>query len=268
MEALTILPTDDELISFCAKKIIGHRKKRKALFTSPFYQKDHTDDEVLEWGKKNLAPILEEGEEVIKRKDWDLQGLVGASEKQLLHPHFEVMKNYFFSNYNPQHDVAVVMLCANKKPYRTNFVINSYYKLATGKADFFILSNPGVIPAEYDNYYPFRWYEWPEDQETKEIKQLYTDVTKQRIEEWFNHFPYKKILCAVRPGETLTSFNDSNIPQEKYSLFEGDNWERLKIEALEAKFKGNVGLFKTRLLNLTLTHELFTQTLNKIAERN
>ncbi|MFA5398247.1 MAG: DUF5591 domain-containing protein [Methanogenium sp.] len=220
---------------------------------------DLTKEDIISWGNSHLCEILKEENEIIPRKYWDLDGLRGATSKQLLHPHFDVMKDYFFQNFTPSSSTAVVMLCANKKPYSHNSTIKQYYKLSKQRnADFFILSNPGVIPIQYDNHYPFRWYEWNEYEETPEIKKLYYEVTKQRIEEWFNKFlQYKKVISVVRPGETSQAFLTSNIPQGRYNVFSEDNIKKI-TDVYLPKFK-TTGLLKTRLLSLSLTKDLFLQ---------
>lgn len=255
--------SDDDLIFGLANNIISHRKRNIAMFKTEFYTRDLSREDIVEWGKKKLAPLLSSAEEIIPRDQWDLLGLKGATDKQLLHPHYVIMRDYFLSgNYQPKHDTAVLMLCANKKPYRGNFLINRFYNLSKDTADFYILSNPGVIPIEYDNHYPFRWYEWNELEETPEIKQLYTEELQKRIETWFNHFNgYKRVVSVIRPGETHTAYLQSNIPQQKDDVFSQHNMELLEQEYLIPVFKNNRGLFKTRLLNLKRVKEIFINTL-------
>jgi len=255
--------SDDDLIFRLANNIISHRKRNIAMFKSEFYARDLSREEIIEWGKKKLAPLLPQAEEIISRDQWDLSGLKGATDKQLLHPHYVTMQKYFLNgNYQPKHNIAVLMLCANKKPYRDNFLIKRFYMLSKNTADFYILSNPGIIPIEYDNYYPFRWYEWNEKEEIPEIKQLYTEELRKRIEIWFNHFNnYKKIISIIRPGETHTAYLQSNIPQQKEDIFSENNMELLEQEYLIPIFRNNRGLFKTRLLNLKRVKEIFIKTL-------
>ena len=261
--------TDEELLYKLSNNVLSFRMNspQKALYN---YDKkwgktfqELTREDIVSWGSKHLCKILEEEKEIIPRKDWDLQGMKGATSLQLLHPHFSIMKQYFFENFQPSSTTAVVMLCANKKPYSYNATIKQYYNLSKShNADFFILSNPGVIPIAYDNYYPFRWYEWNEYEETPEIKELYYNTTKERIEEWFNKFSqYKKIISVIRPGETSQAFETSNIPQEKRFVFSKENIKSIQDVYLP-KFK-TTGLLKTRMLSLSLTKECFIKCLEQ-----
>ena len=257
--------TDNELLFKLSYNILSFRmdSPQKALYN---YDKkwgkkfsDLTETDIINWGSKHLVPLLSPEKEIIPRNSWDLNGLKGATSKQLLHPHFDEMKQHFFQHYKPSSTTAVLMLCANKKPYSSNSTIKQFYKLSMQKgADFFIVSNPGIIPIQYDNHYPFRWYEWNEYEETPEVKQLYYTIIKNRIEEWFAFFStYNKIISVIRPGETANSFKDSNINQLKSYVFSEENIKKIYEEYLP-KFK-TTGLLKTRILSLSLTKKCFLQ---------
>jgi predicted RNA-binding protein len=259
--------TNEDLIFKLSYNILSFRMNspQKALYQ---YEKkwgrkfsDLTREDIIDWGNKNLVKLLDADKEVIKREEWDLEGMKGATIKQLCHSHFNTMKDYFFSNFQPLSTTAVIMLCSNKKPYSANNTIKSFYKIATRyKADFFIVSNPGVIPISYDNYYPFRWYEWNEYEETPQIKELYYEVTMRRLEEWFTHFPYKKVVSVIRPGETCQAFIDSNLPLvEKCHVFTKENIEKIHEKYLPI-FK-TTGLLKTRILSLSMTKGIFEEFL-------
>jgi len=263
--------TDDEVYYFLGKRKIESITKSN---TAVPYEKiklwrtyDINNREfVINLAKQHLKPILPAEQEIIPRKEWDLEGLYGATEKQLLHPHFDRMIEHFARFYTPRHNIAVISLCASTKPYRENPYINWYWEKSKDFADYFIISNPGMIPIEYDNYYPYRYYGWPEYEETPEIKELYLNTIKKRLEIWFNLFygEYTNIISIIRPGESSDAFYQSNLSSaNKHFLFEQSYIDEMNKTYLD-RFNGNTGLMKSRLLWLKPTKDRFCEILSKI----
>lgn len=62
-----------------------------------------------------------------------------------------------------------------------------------------MLSNAGVVPREFENYYPFNSYDWDESRETGEIKARYTEVTGERIKRYLQAHGghYRRVLCFL-----------------------------------------------------------------------
>jgi predicted RNA-binding protein len=201
--------------------------------------------------------------EIIDKERWDLEGLQGATENQLLHPHFEEAKNWFFNNYKPKSNIAVLTLCSETKPYHNSINLKHSYKICkVFNVDHIVVSNPGLIPIEYDSLYPFMYYNWPEKDETKELKELYTKVLRERIEEWFNYFSeYEYIISYVRFGETRDAINSLNIPQKIYDCFNEENIEKLKQHYPNVK---NPGMFKQRLITYPLSRYFLINKLEEI----
>jgi len=256
--------TNEDLYYKVAKNIIAWRQS-----WGPEYKKLHSEqnrEDITKWGKDKLAPFLSEEDEVIPRDQWDLDGLVGATSKQLEHFSYTTMRKHLEENFKPKSNIAVVMLCANKKPYRTQQYIKQYYTICQKEGvDFFILSNPGVIPIDYDGHYPYRYYEWNETEETEEIKAKYTAVTRARIYRWFTQFKYKAIVNMVRPGETYDALIDCPIEQKKFTVFTDENIRKINDEYID-RFKGSTGLLKFRMLGLKRTKEMFLEELRKAKE--
>ena len=105
-------------------KLIGHKLKwsvgARRLFKKSYnttYTKA-TQDQLYEFGINRLYPMLDEKDEVISRDQWDLDGLVGETEKQLFHPHYEILKDYIFKHHQRKHDILVIFECSNSKPYK------------------------------------------------------------------------------------------------------------------------------------------------------
>jgi predicted RNA-binding protein len=68
-----------------------------------------------------------------------------------------------------------------------------------------VVSNPGVIPYEFVDYWPFKNYDWPEWEETEELQKLYYLVTKERVKRFLQQHSdnYIKIVTFFKP-DSLT----------------------------------------------------------------
>lgn len=235
-------------------------------FNNEYYKEILFSDKnkIIEWSKKEIFPILKEEKEIIKRENWNFKELQGATEKQLYNNDFDIIRNYLIQNFKPNSKVAILSLCSFKKPYSQQKVIKYYVNLTKQKGfDYFVLSNPGIIPIDYDNYYPFRYYNWNEAEETEEIKIKYEQFLQNRIEEWFNKFKeYTDIISIVRPGESYDALNKANIKQNKHLIFSEDFIQQINHNYLE-KFKGNKGVLKARMMVLKDTSNKFINILNQ-----
>ena len=64
-----------------------------------------------------------------------------------------------------------------------------------------ILSNAGVIPREWENYYPYAAYDWDPSLEWDEIMLDYRKTLYERLSKFIiNHSnEYKNYMCYLRP---------------------------------------------------------------------
>jgi len=133
----------------------------------------------------------------------------GTTEKQLLHPHFELWQDYFARFYEPPagKNIALFVPCAFKKPYKFSKLHKAIFSVIEKlkiypKLHLIVISSPGVIPYEFSGHYPFTNYDWPEWEETPEIKKKYTDVTEKRIEIFLKKHAkhYDKFYCYFKPN--------------------------------------------------------------------
>ncbi len=131
------------------------------------------------------------------------ENLTGVGENFLTHPHFEVWQDYLVRWYNPQKGIVLFLPCSHKKPYSESEthqgIIARVDKLGLrGRIHEVMLSNAGIVPREFENFYPFNAYDWDELQETEEIKRRYIEVTSRRIENYLKTHGYEKVLCFLR----------------------------------------------------------------------
>jgi len=145
------------------------------------------------------------------KEEW----IKGATEKQLLHPHFVVWQDFInrFYKIPKEKEILLFVPCAFRKPYAFSTLhkgINFALKQVPtyDKIHEIVVSTPGVVPLDLSHNYPFTKYDWPEWEETPEIKKLYTEVTQQRIEDYLKAHgkSYKKFYCYLKPdSESYTA---------------------------------------------------------------
>ena len=143
--------------------------------------------------------ILNDEDEVIHRKDWDIEGICGVSKEHLHHKHFDYMSQYSLDNYKSKSKTLVLFKCTTSRPY--SHYIKKYMEICKDKADICVLSAPGIIPIEYDNHYPYRYYDWDTSLETPEILEEYKNVLYNKLKTFLYKFKYEKIICCIRPSK-------------------------------------------------------------------
>lgn len=169
---------------------------------------------IIRMAKDLLVKPLKSEQEVISRKDWDLDGLIGESEKQLLHPDYWTMSQYIYDVHKKKHDILVVFECSNAKPYSKQKVAkNNFFEKYDYFCDFACISNPGVIPLEYSHFYPYRYDEWDHYAEKEDIADKYVKVNIARIIHYVEKMGYKHVLVVMQ--------NDH--PQKLFNIMEKEN---------------------------------------------
>ncbi len=132
--------------------------------------------------------------------------IVGVGKKYLLHPYFNVWQDYFVRFYKRPKDKNVVLFlpCSKRKPYYKSRTHKAIRRMIAGfpfykNMHIVVISNPGVIPIEYSDKYPFNAYDWDERKETKKIKEEYLKVTEERVKNYLKAQKYKRYLSYFRP---------------------------------------------------------------------
>ena len=132
--------------------------------------------------------------------------LVGATKENLIHPHYAVWQDYIARLYDVPKikKYALFLPCSFKKPYSMSRTHKEILRRLVSLPQYneihqLMISNPGVIPREFEAKYPFANYDWPEWQENKKIKKEYTDVTKERIQKYLSHHKYKRVFAYFKP---------------------------------------------------------------------
>ncbi len=132
--------------------------------------------------------------------------LKGATLRNLTHPYYEIWQEFLSKFYEkpPIKRYALFMHCSYKKPYslsKTHKKIIKYLQRSKHYHEIhqLIISNPGVVPREFENKFPFNAYDWPEYEETEEIKSAYIKINAKRIEEFLKRHEYEIIFSYLKP---------------------------------------------------------------------
>ncbi len=133
--------------------------------------------------------------------------LKGATIEVLNHPHFVVWQHWLQEFYEkPQKKrFALFLQCSFVKPYshsRTHKEIVRHLKALPnyGEIHQLVVSTPGVVPIEFDHYYPFNAYDWPEWEETPEVMKEYERVTEERVRKYLKKHRYEKVFSYLKPS--------------------------------------------------------------------
>ena len=81
------------------------------------------------------------------------------------------------------------------------------------------------------NKYPFNAYDWPEWNETEEIKKLYIRVTQKRIENYLKKHKYRKYFVFLKPtSESYIALKKAckKLGIKPIECLKKETWERIK----------------------------------------
>jgi len=169
-----------------------------------------------------------------------MKPLVGVGEGFLTHPYFEVWQDYINRWYIPPKDKDILLFlpCSYKKPYSESEthrkIIQRLKKLKNyDRIHQVMISNPGVIPREFENLYPFNSYDWNEKLETDEIKRRYIEVTTKRIKNYLTSHRdnYNGMYCFLKyDSESFLSLRNAchELDIKLTNLLKEETYKRIK----------------------------------------
>ncbi len=167
--------------------------------------------------------------------------LVGATIENLKHPFFKVWQDYFQRFYDAPkgRDILLFLPCSFKKPYTSSSTHKNIYKAISNHSLFnrihrVVVSNPGVIPIEFSDHYPFNAYDWPEREETKEVMEAYIETTKERVKKYLEAHKkdYKHVCVYMKYSQTYEAIKQACIELdiECTHMLDLNVWDRIKGE--------------------------------------
>ena len=165
---------------------------------------------LIKWFKDNYPPIPDGSQEIIKRKDWDIEGLVGQTENQIMHPHYDEIVRYHCAHPDKRHDVLIIFECSNKKPYNNDSSKIPYLRIFDDCCDF-ANADYGLIPYAFCEYYPYRYDEWDHYSEGEYGSWWYSKINfKIFMDAW----GYKRAVVVMQnphPRMFLKQIKEENL---------------------------------------------------------
>ncbi|MEA3343607.1 MAG: DUF5591 domain-containing protein, partial [archaeon] len=132
--------------------------------------------------------------------------LVGATSQNLENPVYDIWQDYIVRFYEkpPIKKYALFLPCSYRKPYSSSRTHKEILKRLTPLPFYasihqLMISNPGIIPREFETKYPFAHYDWPEWEETPKIKKQYIKTTEKRIQNYLKTHKYEKVFAYFKP---------------------------------------------------------------------
>jgi len=167
----------------------------RPLDEEEFYEK--VGDLPCEFSNYNFIPKIPEE----KREN-----LKGVGIEFIDHPHFNVWQDYFARFYKrpKEKDIALFLPCSKRKPYYKSQTHKAIRRTISGfpwykRIHIIVISNPGVIPIEFSDYYPFNSYDWDERLERPDIMKNYIRINTERIKNYLKNQKYKLIFSFFKP---------------------------------------------------------------------
>ncbi|AAR39367.1 NEQ526 [Nanoarchaeum equitans Kin4-M] len=167
----------------------------------------YKDNPKIEIDYENLKFIPKFNEQI---KKYYSNKIKGAKVENLVNEVYEAWFDYIIRIYErpKEKDILMFLPCAAKKPYYKSKTHRTIQRAISGFQIFnrihrVIVSNPGIIPWEFHTYWPFNSYDWPEWEETEDIKKLYYWVTYKRVKEFLRRHQYNYYTVYMKP-DSLT----------------------------------------------------------------
>lgn len=114
-------------------------------------------------------------------------------------PIFDEAFEAICEKYKPGHDYAIFSLCTKKRPYSASMKWKGIIKIFHSFCDLIVCSNAGVIPLEFENYYPF--YSYDSDGTAEELSEYSKELFRTRITKFLQIFHWKRIAFLLNPYE-------------------------------------------------------------------
>lgn len=224
---------------------------------------------IIAYAKDVCTKILPSAQEIIGRDKWDLDGLIGETEYQLMHPHYWTLTSWILKTHKRKRDVLTVFECSNSKPYvvsriREKVFLDKYRAFS----DMACISNPGIIPLEHSQYYPYRYDEWDHFAEKPDIAKKYTWVCAARFLAYVKKLGYKHVVVMMQTPYTqewAQMLYDNNIEgcKDWLHIVNNPQFDKKILAKYKSKYNNAAGLTHMRMLQFPETIERYRMLLKQ-----
>lgn len=266
--------SDDSILYRLAKNIWNwnvHRSKNgcEAAIKKYNITQSKPRSGLLRWFKDNFPPIPEASKEVIPRAQWDIDGIIGQSENQIMHKHYDEIVRYHCAHPDKRHDVLLIFECSNKKPYN-DVASNRMYLRVFDKYVDFANADYGLIPYAYCELYPYRYDEWDHYSEGEYGAWWYREVSKINFKIFMDAWGYKRAVVCMQnphPRTFLKQIKEENLFGwgDKLDFVTDDAFDKMMKDKYSSTF-GGTGLIVTRMMGLPETKAKTAKLIKKAVE--
>ena len=224
---------------------------------------------IIAYAKDVCTKILPSSQEIISRDKWDLDGLIGETEYQLMHPHYWTLTSWILKTHKRKRDVLTIFECSNSKPYvvsriREKVFLNKYRAFS----DMACISNPGIIPLEHSQYYPYRYDEWDHFAEKPDIAKKYTWVCAARFLAYVKKLGYKHVVVMMQTPYTqewAQMLHDNNIEgcKDWLHIVNDPAFDKKILAKYKSKYNNAAGLTHMRMLQFPETIDRYRKLLKQ-----
>ena len=233
------------------------RDNAKKLLRKYKINGENNRSKIIKYARANYKPLLKTELELISRSEWDLESLYGETEAQLMHPVYHDIVNLIFKDKKTPKDILTVFQCSLKKPYYDNRLFKyEFINLYSDYTDFAVISNPGTIPLDYSNYYPYRWDDWSNKRMQKirpivDIEHKDTVVNTCRFLRYVREMGYKHVIVYIANPMEQEMFED----MIKHNVAGAKDWLHIAIhDGVRNKVaEEKPGLEETGFINIRIT---------------
>lgn len=221
---------------------------------------------LLKWYRSTYPALLDSSQEIIPRKQWDIDGLIGQTENQIMHPHYDILQRYHCTHPDKRHDVLMIFECTNKKPYNSASANVSFLRQYDKYCDF-ANADYGLIPYAFCEYYPYRVDEWDHYAEGEYGSWWYREVSKINFKIFMEAWGYKKCIVIMQnehPRQFITEIKEKNLYElgDKIDIVTNEEFEKKLHKKYDNVF-GSPGLVITRMITLPETQLAINKAVRK-----
>ena len=246
----------------------ANKHRHEALMKKYNISKSDPRPGLIRFAKDTSAKLLPDKDEVIHRDKWDLDGLNGETEYQLLHPDYWTLAQFVLKDFKHKHDILTIFECSNVKPYSYKTSFRKVWQKYALWTDFACMSNPGVIPMEYSHFYPYSKDEWDHFAENDDIADKYVKVNMARFLHYVKKMGYKHVLVVMQHPHTQKLFDEllkagTDGAKDWLHIVTDSHFHSENRRKNLNKFNGSEGLLISRTMNLPYTFKSFERELMK-----
>lgn len=130
------------------------------------------------------------------------KGKITGEEAVLLSPVFKEAFENVCQLYKPHHNIAVFSLCTQTKPFSSSMKWKGIIKIFGDWTDLIVCSSAGIIPLEFEDYYPFNNYDSHSGHEGSEEHSDYSkSLFEYRLRTFLTKFKWDYVIFLLDPFE-------------------------------------------------------------------